>query len=85
MKDIRLFQILDVMNVQDTENKTSHLGVCNTLLSAHYVAKTRGTEVAIGVPGNVTGDIFEGKVLPILLMISLKEYTEIKAKLEENG
>lgn len=83
MKEPRLFEILDAMNVQDGENKTSHLGVCNSLLSADYSAKQGGTKVTIGVPGNVTGELLEGESIAILLMISLKEYNEIKAKLEE--
>lgn len=82
-KEIRLFEILDAMNIQDAENKTSYLSVCNSFLSADYSAKQGGTKVTIGVPGNVTFDLLEQNTIPILLIIDRSEYEKIKVKLEE--
>lgn len=84
-KEIRLFEILDVMNIQDTENKTAHLSVCPSFLSADYSAKQGGTKVTIGVPGNITAELLEQHLLPILLVINREEYEKIKTKLEEGS
>lgn len=73
----RLFQVLDEMNVLDTEDKSDRVGVCNVVESINYNHK-KGTTVAIGVPGNVVSDITTGKRIPILLMIDAKEYERLK-------
>lgn len=74
----RLFQILDEMNIADGDNKTSNVGICNSLVSADYSAKKGGTVVAIGVPGNVVFDIETGNKIAILLIINMAEYNITK-------
>lgn len=76
----RLFQILDEMNVADGDNKTSNVGVCNSVVAANYSMKKGGTVVEIGVPGNVVLDIESGKTIPILLMINKAEYDKTNSK-----
>jgi hypothetical protein len=47
---MRLFEILDKMNLKDIEDKSSLVGVCNQLVAADYGAKIGGTKVTIGAP-----------------------------------
>ena len=77
MEKKRLFQILDEMNVADTTNKTTLVGVCPNLVSADYTAKMQGTKVTMGVPGNMVLDIQTNDIIPILLLIDNKEYDKI--------
>ena len=69
----RLFQALDELNVRDAEQGSSLVGVCPTLVSMDYGAKT-GTRVTMGVPGNMVFDVQSGKVMPVLLMVNRAEY-----------
>lgn len=77
MEKKRLFQILDEMNVADTTNKTTFVGVCPNLVSADYTAKMQGTKITMGVPGNMVLDIQTNDIIPILLLIDKKEYDKI--------
>lgn len=83
MKEVRLFEVLDALNVQDEENKTTNLKFCNSFLSADYSAKQGGTRVTIGVPGNITAELLEQHVVPILLIINHEEYKKMKSELEK--
>lgn len=74
----RLFEILDAMNLADCEHGTSNLGVCSTLISADYVAKNGGTQVAIGAPGNIVHDIQSGKTIAIMILVDSVEYEKFK-------
>lgn len=73
----RLFQILDDMNVADTENDTATLAVCPSFVRANYGSNS-GTQVTMGVPGNVVFDIEAGKKIPILILVDSAEYEKLK-------
>lgn len=76
----RMFQILDRMNVEDGENKTWNLGVCNELL---YLQESKqGCRVTIGAPIGTTMKVDRGEMIPILLLVDKKTYDETQAKLE---
>ena len=77
MEKKRLFQILDEMNVADTTNKTTLVGVCPNLVSADYIAKMQGTKITMGVPGNMVLDIQTKNTIPILVLIDKNEYDKI--------
>ena len=77
---MRLFEILDEMNVADGENKTSHVGVCSDVVSVNKNGHN-GT-VTMGVPGDVAQQLVLGdKLKPILLIVNLDEYEKVKNQL----
>lgn len=76
---MRLFEILDIMNVNDGENKTAHLGVCDEVVAVNIKGTTNGT-VTIGVPGDVAHKLIMGdRLKPLLVIVDLDQYEKIKA------
>lgn len=73
----RFFEILDILNVEDSDNKTRNVEVCFDLVSAEYKEKKRGTYITMGAPGNVVNSIMKGDKKPILLLLDMKEYHRI--------
>jgi hypothetical protein len=73
-----MFEILDEMNVNDTNNKTTTVGVCPDLVSAQ---KTKhGGHVTMGVPAEIVMDLLTDKnKKAILLVVDLTEYERIKS------
>ena len=55
--------------------------MCPTITRMTYNAK-KGTEVSIGVPGNVCFDIESGKLNAMLLLFSMAQFNELKHQLE---
>lgn len=76
-ENLRLFQILDQMNVNDIEKGSATVGVCNQLVAADYGAKIGGTKVTIGAQGNIVNEIYSGETIPVLLLINKKEYDRL--------
>ena len=77
---MRLFEILDKLNQADSENGTSHLGVCNQVVSVDKNGDNGS--VKIGIPGNTAQEIIlngDEKAI-LLLIIDRAEYEKIKAK-----
>lgn len=75
---MRVFEILDKMNISDTEKATATLGVCKEVISVNR--KGHNGEITIGVPGVVIDDvvIHNKDVRFILLIVDGKEYDKIK-------
>lgn len=77
----RLFQILDEMNVKDTEKGTALVGVNNAFVGAQKAKG--GGHVTMGVPESVIMDLlFNKNKIPILLIIDKEEYDRIKKESE---
>lgn len=74
----RFFEVLDYMNVQDTENNTANIAVCPNFVSADFNKK--GTKVTMGVPGNIVFDLESDKLIPVLLLVDRKEYDKLQAE-----
>lgn len=74
----RFFEIIDQMNVQDTENDTEKIQVCPTFLSANFNKK--GTQVTMGVPGNIVFDLETDKLIPVLLLVNREEYDKLQSE-----
>lgn len=74
----RLFQILDELNYGDEKNGTSHVGVCNGMISANMTPK--GTKVVMGAPAEVINDLMSGKTIPLLLLVNREQYEKIKSE-----
>jgi len=72
----RFFEIIDQMNIQDTENNTENIQVCPTFISANFSKK--GTQVTMGVPGNIVFDLESDKLIPVLLLINREEYDKLQ-------
>lgn len=72
----RLFQILDEMNILDTENNTKLVQVCPNLVSANF-SKNLGTKITMGCPGNVVLDIDADKLIPVLVLVDKSEYDRL--------
>jgi hypothetical protein len=73
----------DVLKQMGVENKTIQL--CTTITQMNYSANKGGTEVSVGVPGNICFDIQSGKMNAVLLLWDVNQFNEIKAKLESAG
>jgi hypothetical protein len=58
--------------------------ICTTITEMTYNAK-RGTEVAIGVPGNVCFEIEQGKLNAFLLLYDKRQFDELKRSMEKMG
>lgn len=71
----------DVLKRMAAENKSIQL--CTTVTQMNYSAKKGGTEVSVGVPGNVCFDIQSGRMNCLLLLFSMQEFNELKAKIEQ--
>ena len=71
----------DVLKRMAAENKAVQL--CTTITQMNYSAKKGGTEVSVGVPGNVCFDIRDGKLNAVLLLWDVNEFNELKAIMEK--
>ncbi|HUD74468.1 MAG TPA: hypothetical protein VMQ76_05295 [Terracidiphilus sp.] len=71
----------DVLKRMAAENKSIQL--CTTVTQLNYSAKKGGTEVSIGVPGNVCFDFESGKKTAFLLLYDVREFNELKAAMEQ--
>ena len=70
----------DVLKRMAAENKSIQL--CTTITQMNYSAKKGGTEVSVGVPGNVCFDIQKGKMNAFLLIYDVREFNELKDAME---
>jgi hypothetical protein len=69
----RPFEILDAMNLADEKNKTEHLAICSTIISANKAKG--GAHITMGVPESYLYDIMQkGKKKVILMIIEASEY-----------
>jgi hypothetical protein len=48
----------------------------------NYSQKSKATKVEFGCPGNIIGGIFSGDKKAIMLMWDMKQFRELKAKME---
>jgi hypothetical protein len=70
----------DVLKRMGEQNKSIQL--CTTITQMNYSAKKGGTEVSVGVPGNVCFDIQSGRKNCLLLLFDMAEFNELKAEME---
>lgn len=68
----RVFQILDAMNIADSENGTALVGLCPGMLSARL--GKHGTHIEMGAPKEAIANLMSGKTIPVLLLINAEEY-----------
>ena len=80
MANKRLFEILDQMNIQDTENGTMNIQLCPNFVSADYSKKINGTKVTMGIPGNIVFDLETDKLIPVLLLVNREEYDKLQSE-----
>lgn len=73
----------DVLKRMSAENKDIRL--CTTITEMNYSAKKGGTEVSVGVPGNVCFQFQSGELNALLLVFSIKQFDEMKAKMEQES
>ena len=73
----------DVLKRMAEENKTIQL--CTTITQMLYSAKKGGTEVSVGVPGNVCFEVESGRMTGFLLMYNVREFNELKAAMEQEA
>lgn len=70
----------DVLKRMAEENKSIQL--CATITQMNYSAKKGGTEVSVGVPGNVCFEIESGRKNCLLLLFDIAEFNALKAEME---
>ena len=69
----------DVLKRMAAENK--NIKLCTTVTQMNYSQKKGGTEVSVGVPGNVCFEISEGRTNCLLLLFDIREFDELKAQM----
>ena len=69
----------DVLKRMAAENKSIQL--CTTVTQMNYSAKKGGTEVSVGVPGNVCFEMESGRMTAFLLLYNVREFNELKAQM----
>lgn len=69
----------DVLKRMAAESKD--IRICTTVTKMNYDHK-KGTEVSIGVPGNVCFDINDGKLSASLLLFNSEQFEELKKTME---
>lgn len=75
----RMFQILDEMNVADSENNTANVALSNHLVSA--TTAKGGGHVTMGVEASYIHKLLmDDDCIPILMIINKKEYDKILNK-----
>jgi hypothetical protein len=72
----RMFEILDDMNQNDTNNGTASVALCPDFVEAK-TAKGGG-HVTMGVPKEAIAQLFTGERVAILLIIDKKEFDRIQ-------
>lgn len=74
----RLFEILDEMNVYDTNNGTRLIAISNIFVSADKIKQ--GTKICMGADKQSLNDIMNDKVMPLLILVNKEEYFKYKEK-----
>jgi hypothetical protein len=69
----------DVLKRMAAENKNIQL--CTSITQMNYSMKKGGTEVSVGVPGNVCFEIESGRLNAMLLLFSMSEFNALKEKM----
>ena len=73
----------DVLRRLAQENKSIQL--CSTITQMNYNMKKGGTEVSVGVPGNVCFEIESGRMNAMLLLFNMREFNELKTAMEKEA
>lgn len=71
----------DVLKRMTDENKKIQL--CTTITKMNYNARKGGTEVSVGVPGNVCFEIESGRLNCLLLLFDIQQFRELKTAMEK--
>jgi hypothetical protein len=71
----------DVLKRMCAENKQIQL--CTTITQMLYSQKKGGTEVSVGVPGNICFEMESERMTAFLLLYSVREFNELKAMMEK--
>lgn len=74
---MRMFEILDQLNLMDEKNGTVNVGVCPDVISVN--AYTNHGDIKIGLPVDVAHKLTlkSDRYKPILLVIDMEEYNKI--------
>lgn len=74
---MRLFEILDKLNVMDAENGTVNVGVLPDVIEVNQY--TRNGNIKIGLPLDVAQKLtmYPGRYKALLLVIDMDEYNKI--------
>ena len=70
----------DVLKRMAAENKSIQL--CTTITQMNYSQKKGGTEVSVGVPGNVCVEFESARMTAFLPVDNVREFNELKAAME---
>ena len=73
----------DVLKRMAAENKSIQL--CDTITQVNYSSKKGGTEISVGVPGNVCFGIESGRMAAKLLIWNVREFDELRAAMEADA
>jgi hypothetical protein len=73
----------DVLKRMADEDKKIQL--CTTITQMNYSAKKGGTEVSVGVPGNVCFEVQSGRMVGFLLLYDVAQFNELKAAMESEA
>lgn len=76
MSKVNNFDVLKRMSERGDD-----IRLCTTITEMTYNAK-KGTEVVVGVPGNVCFEIEQGKLNAMLLLFNVNQFEELKRNME---
>lgn len=80
MSQVNAFDVFSEMVRSD--NKALKMAPLSNILRANYGQRVRGTQVTIGVDGNIIGDILHGKYVGGLILVDKEEFDKVKRVLE---
>lgn len=72
---MNMFDAFKIMNEKDAKEGTGKLGACPDFIGARTVKG--GGKVEMGVPAEVLKKLWDGEVMPLLLIIDKKDYQEL--------
>ena len=75
----RLFEILDEMNVADSEDNGARVAICPDMVSCDSGHKSGG-RVTMGIPHSLSIEALHGKRIFVLLAIDMEEYKRLGGK-----
>lgn len=73
----RMFEILDEMNLEDTDKGTRLVSISTSFISADKVKQ--GAKISIGADEQALYDLMNDKVVPLLVLVDKEEYFKRRA------
>ncbi len=77
MRKVGNFEVLGRMASENMD-----IMMCPDNLNMSYSEKSKGTKVQFGAPGNIIAGIMSGDKKAVMLMWDMKQFRELKSRME---